>query len=283
MNFGVSPAWFISLFGEDFTVSQAGDSLSLLQGFGYTGWQPEIFTEAGLDEWISGSAENLRLQSSDLGLNTTVFVAHLLGTGFSSEEELSKQEWQTKLVKILDALESWSDIEVLSIPLPPFTDISASGHNAGEKNQEILHNRLSRFAEIIESRGRVLALEAMPGNLAGDSLNLKLLLEKEGLEKVGINYDTGHFHAAGESQKTVLTNLGSRISVSHLCDNDGITNLSLPPGDGNISWKEVISGLGQIRYRGSWDIEIRCPAEDVESAYKRGREYLEHYLLKESA
>lgn len=283
MSFGVSPAWFISLYGEGFTVDQAGESLGRLQDLGYTGWQPEIFTEEGLDEWVCGSAEKMRQRSTDLGLNARMFVAHYLGNGFSSEAELSNQEWQAKLMKVLDALESWSDIEVIGLPLPPFTSDSAPEEDARKKNQEILYRRLSDFAEIVESRGKVIALEAMPGNLAGDSLNLKFLLEREGMEKVGINYDTGHFHAAGESQKTVLENLGSRITVSHLCDNDGITNLSLPPGDGNILWEEVVSGLNRIAYQGSWDIEIRCPAEDVESAYKRGREYLEQNLLKESA
>lgn len=283
MNFGVSPAWFISLLGEGFTESQAGKSLSLLQDLGYTVWQPEIFTEAGLQEWTSGDAESLRLRSSDLGLNATVFVAHFLGTEFSNTEELSKNEWQTTLLKVLDALESWTDIEVVSLPLPQFTDISASEIDAGERNQEIFFHRISGLAEIVESSARVLALEAMPGNLVGGSLNFKLLLEREGMKKVGINYHTGHFHAAGESQKYVLENLGSRITVSHLCDNDGITNLSLPPGDGTILWKDVISGLNQFSYRGSWNVEIRCSAEEVESAYRRGGENLEHYLLKESA
>jgi hypothetical protein len=55
--FGVSPAWFLSFYGEAFSVVQAGESLGLLSSLGFTNWQSEIFLEDGLDEWVSGKAE----------------------------------------------------------------------------------------------------------------------------------------------------------------------------------------------------------------------------------
>lgn len=283
MVFGVSPAWFISLFGEGFSVKQAGESLGMLRRLGFSSWQPEIFTEEGFSEWVCGNAEDLRCRSHDLGLNTEIFVAHLLGSCFESESELANPDWTDKLRRILDSLKNWTEITTVAVPLPQFKGrITADGRPVGKAVETAL-NRLLDFARIVESEGRILALEAMPGNLFGGSDRLLRTLERAGMEKVGINYDTGHFHAAGEQQNTVLENLGTRIVATHICDNDSLINLSLPPGDGTISWEDVVSGLIRSGYKGSYDIEIRCPAEAVESAYLRGREHLERYLLKESA
>ncbi len=283
MNFGVSPAWFLSLYGEAFSVLQAGESLGLLSSLGFTNWQPEIFLEDGLDEWVSGKADDLRKRSLDLGLKTDIFVAHFLGTGFSNESSLESGEWTIKLKSILDVLDPWTDLSIIAVPLPSFQHESPDDFNFIQKVSEGFCSRLSLFAALVESSGRRLALEVMPGNLVGDSRQIADLLRREGMENVGINYDTGHFHAAGESQKDVLRNLGSRIIATHLCDNDGITNLSLPPGDGNISWEDVVGGLNHTEYSGSYDIEILCLADTVETAYTRGRDHLKRNLLEESA
>ena len=283
MVFGVSPAWFLSLYGEHFNVAQCMESLDILTDLKLTSWQPEVFFEEALEEWSDGASEDLRRKSADLGLVSRTFVAHFLGAHFSDERGLERKRDLDLLDRILEALENWEDTEVISVLLPPFEFDGPADTDQSRRWMEYLEVKLRSYVERIEATGRILALEAMPGNVAGGSGGLAALLDKDGLGKVGINYDTGHFHAAGESQSLVLARLGGRIACTHLCDNDGVRNLSLAPGDGTIVWDPVVKGLRSVAYSGPWDLEIRCPADAVKTAYTRGRELLERQLLKESA
>ena len=283
MVFGVSPAWFLSLYGEHFTVAQCAESLEILRELNLSSWQPEIFVEEALEEWTGGASEDLRKKSDDLGLVSRTFVAHFLGAHFSDERGLERKRDLDLLDRVLEGLTNWEGIEVISALLPPFAFEGAADADPSRRWMEFLEMKLRSYAERIEASGRILALEAMPGNVAGGSAGIAALLDREGLGRVGINYDTGHFHAAGESQSLVLARLGGRIACTHLCDNDGVKNLSLAPGDGTISWEPVVRGLRSMAYDGPWDLEIRCPADAVKTAYSRGRELLERLMLKESA
>lgn len=283
MTFGVSPAWFLSLYGEHFTMRQMEESLEVLKTLNLNSWQPEIFFEEALDEWSDSGSEKLRRKSSDLGLEASTFVAHFLGAHFADERGLERRRDLDLLNKVLEALEPWNEVKTVSLLLPPFAFDGPTDSEQSRKWMDSLENKLRAYTDRVEASGRILALEAMPGNIAGGSAGLAALLEKEGLENIGINYDSGHFHAAGESQALVLARLGGKISCTHLCDNDGVNNLSLAPGDGTINWDQVVDSLGSVGYAGSWDLEIRCPADAVETAYNRGRELLERQLLKESA
>ena len=283
MEFGVSPAWFLSLFGETFSVEQAGESLSRLAALGFISWQPEIFLPEALEDWKSGRAEELRYKSEDLGLCTKVFVAHFLGQSFSGESALGQRTYLSQMKQLLEALENWSEISIVVIPVPSFTFNGPVSQTRYGDWLEAMADRLVSFAVVVESSGRRLALEVMPGNLVGGSGAYASFLKRDGMGNIGINYDTGHFHASGESQAMLMGRLGSRIVSTHLCDNDGIRNLSLAPGDGSVDWNQVTEGLQYMGYQGSYDLEIRCPAGTTEESYRRGREFLEQHKLKESA
>jgi sugar phosphate isomerase/epimerase len=114
-----------------------------------------------------------------------------------------------------------------------------------------------------------LALELLPGNILGGSAAFMDLATEPGFEDLGLLLDTGHFQVMGEAVPELARTLGSRIVATHLCDNDGITNLSLCPGDGTIPFPATIKALGKAGYQGSMDIEIVCPRESVETEYRR--------------
>ena len=187
MTFGVSPAWFLSLYGEHFTMLQMEESLDMLKTLNLRSWQPEIFFEEALDEWSNGGSENLRKKSSDLGLEVATFVAHFLGIHFADERGLERRRDLDLLDRVLEALESWNEVNIISVLLPPFAFDGPTDSKQSLKWMDSLENKLRAYASRIESSGRVLALEAMPGNIAGGSAGLAALLEREGLKKVGIN------------------------------------------------------------------------------------------------
>jgi sugar phosphate isomerase/epimerase len=104
------------------------------------------------------------------------------------------------------------------------------------------------------------------------------LCDKLGTQSLGLNFDTGHAWAAKENLCLIPAKLGQQILGTHLCDNFGLENLSLPPGAGSIDWPRVMAGLKAAGYRGSFDIEIVCPEEDVRRQYTEGRTYIEGLL-----
>jgi len=281
--FGVSPAWFLSLYGEAFTVRQAGESLGRLETLGFQEWQPEVFRRESLVDWTTGRADELKTMGADAGLRARVFVAHFLGEGFAGPESTETLDGLEDLKRLMEALESWDSIDIVGLPLPAFRFGTDENDTDRIRLRDAAAAKLAAYARIVEQSGRRLALEAMPGNVIGGSAHLADLLDRDGLTKVGVNLDTGHFHASGEPLEDVLGRLGSRVLCTHLCDNDGRENLSLAPGRGTIPWGPVLAGLKAPAYEGSYDIEIRCPADRVEDEYRKGREELEYHMLKESA
>jgi sugar phosphate isomerase/epimerase len=133
--------------------------------------------------------------------------------------------------------------------------------------QPALIRQLGRLSEMTKAAGLTLALELMPGNALGGSRDFLELCESPPFEDLGLVFDTGHFWAMGEAPERLPGLLGRRIVATHLCDNDGIRNLSLRPGAGTIAFQETIDELKSCGYKGSMDLEIVCARENLETEY----------------
>ena len=108
------------------------------------------------------------------------------------------------------------------------------------------------------------------------------LSHKMNSDKFGISLDTGHAWACRELVELLPLKLKNRIFGLHLCDNDSNINNSLPPGKGSISWEILIKNLIISGYEGSFDIEIICPAQNIDDEYSSGLKYIENLLEKYS-
>ena len=75
---GVSPAYFISRFGNGFTPRQVAGDLETLAKMGFEGFQLEVFHGERLAEWVSKGAFAVRDRSRGLGLRASQFVAHFM-------------------------------------------------------------------------------------------------------------------------------------------------------------------------------------------------------------
>lgn len=49
---------------------------------------------------------------------------------------------------------------------------------------------------------------------------------------------------------------GNRLLATHISDNDGSGDQHYIPFNGNINWKDVISALKDINYKGAFNLEI---------------------------
>lgn len=267
--FGVSPAYFISRFGDRFTCREIAGSLPDVKAGGFETFQTEVFHIARLDEWQSGGAELIRDAARSVGLQTSQFVAHFLLQGFQTPEALDSDFGLEETRKALDGVMCFPECRVFTVPLPPFkptrpSDLTAHAC-AGFRAR--LMEKLDRVLDLVEQAGRRMALELIPGNLIGGIDGFLSLHAELGRPSLGYNFDTGHAWSARAWVPLIPALLGDKILGTHLKDN--VQNeAAVAPGKGNVPWPATFSALRSAGYAGSFDIEFRCRPEAVDREYR---------------
>ena len=74
--------------------------------------------------------------------------------------------------------------------------------------------------------------------------------------------DVGHCNLHGKDPAAMIRHFGHRLHHLHLHDNDGRSDLHLPPGVGTIDWASVIRALKEVGYDGTITLEIGSPDRD---------------------
>lgn len=280
---GVSPAYFLSHYGPGFGPAELVSGLPFLARTGYEGFQAEVFLESALPLWTESAAKAVVDSAQANGLQCTAFVAHFLGGVFSSGPTLSKGlilDQVKSAITVAASVTSSTTAPILAmrnnrlkgsigkdrffiLPLLAFESLHTP--ETGSRFRDLI----GRLITLCESSDLRLALELVPGNILGGPAEFLSLVAEPGFEDLGLLFDTGHLWAMGEKVQDLPRTLGHRIVATHLCDNDGIENLSLCPGDGTIPFQATLKALGEAGYLGSLDLEIVCPPAQVEAGYRR--------------
>jgi sugar phosphate isomerase/epimerase len=198
----------------------------------------------------------------------SAFVAHFLGDSFSSEAARKEEEGLDRFGMVLDMMDLLPSSVPLALPLLP------CGTVTGELKVEALEV-LSRWADRAAGRGRRLALEIVPGSVAGSyTAFLTDPFWRDLAVKTGLLLDTGHAHVMGEDLPELLSVLAGRLSALHLSDNDGRENRSDAPGEGVVDWRLFLDALTAIGFEGSLDLEIGGSPDLIREQYGKGRAYL---------
>jgi len=137
------------------------------------------------------------------------------------------------------------------------------------RNGEDVMARLDRAARALrvlmqgcQQWGIALAIESpLPHLIGGHPDEFAWLLNQLGPD-ARVCLDTGHTHLGGHWRRFVEI-AGSRLTHVHAHDNHGQFDDHLPPGDGQIDWREIASTLEQANYRGWIMLELQCPAEPL--------------------
>ena len=207
-------------------------------------------------------------------------VAHFLLAAFENENSLFSESGKEDLKTLLEILEAFPHCGVVSVPITAFS-WDSSVPMTGERYRRLwdrLVEKIRVMGREVRSVGRKMALEIAPlALLGGTDGYLRLCSELDG-EAPGYNFDTGHPWSAKEDVALIPARLGDKILGTHLKDNLGTEDLALRPGKGTIPWDAVIEGLLASGYSGSWDIEIFCPAVEVESEYTSARKFILHRI-----
>ena len=72
---------------------------------------------------------------------------------------------------------------------------------------------------------------------------------------VGLCWDTGHAHLQQVPQEWAIGQLGSRLKVLHIQDNNARNDDHILPLHGSIDWSTVLAGLKAAGYTGAWSLE----------------------------
>ena len=67
--------------------------------------------------------------------------------------------------------------------------------------------------------------------------------------------DLGHVALTGREPERVIRQLGERIGCLHVHDVDYKTDLHTLPGASKLNWEEITRALGEIDYKGSFNLE----------------------------
>lgn len=265
---GVSPAYFISRYGESFSPRNVADGLALLKQLGYDTFQLEVFDPATLDEWAEGGADIVVAEARRLGLSASQFVAHFLLHGFVDAETAAPEAELEAAQKIVEICSRFHECSLVTVPLGPFRPPRMDRFRYADARTKIVA-RLAALAQRFYAAGLRTAVELIPGGFLTGTDGLAGLLSELAPVGIGYNFDTGHANACKENVAVIPYRLEGRLFGTHLCDNSGNENLSLCPGEGTIDWDGVFKALNATGYNGSLDVEIRCEPAETEEKYAK--------------
>lgn len=115
---------------------------------------------------------------------------------------------------------------------------------------------VNEVARRCEELGMSLLLENMlPHLLFGRIQDMLYIMGAVESKSVGTCLDTGHAHLAGDLPMGIYK-LSCHLRMVHINDNKGDWDGHLPPGEGDIDWKDVMTQLERNGFRGGLILEL---------------------------
>jgi sugar phosphate isomerase/epimerase len=280
--FGVSPAFVVSMHGTGFTVDQFCDVMTVMKELGYDGYQPEVFHKDELMNWKNGGAVKVNTTGNDIGLIPTQFVAHFLMESFSSPDKLFSDYGIEELQVVLEIARTFPACKTVVVPVGPFAlnheETKSMEDGFYIRVKERLNEKMRNYLELISDAQLKFALELLPNSIVEGTDGFLRLCRELDSPMFGLSLDTGHAWACRELVPLLPLKLRNKILGLHICDNNSDVNRSLAPGRGTIDWKLFMHNLNLTGYRGSLDIEIICPPEEIRTEYAFGKKYLQEII-----
>lgn len=157
-----------------------------------------------------------------------------------------------------------------------------------ETEEQNLRDNIEYYKPLVEKAEKWkvgVALENMISHIR-TARQLNIMVDALDSPFVGVCWDTGHAHVAGEKQGDSIRLMNSRLHALHIQDNDGVSDQHTAPYYGSINWDEVMDALHEIYYPGDFTFEAHmivrkvpegCRADALRLLYSIGKN-----LLKEA-
>lgn len=275
IKWGVSPAYHISRYSDNFSPEEVAASLKDLTAMGFSAFQLEVFHPETLTDWTQRGIYMVARAAEKANIYPSQFVGHFLLHGFGSIEAIKSDFGISEIKTCLELLKPFPDCKVITVAIPALTGSSLSMKtNEYSALWDRFAEKLKTMLSIAEGGGKRMALEILPGSITGGIKGLlQLINETKG--DLGYNFDTGHAWASREIVDLIPAMLGNKIFGTHLKDNAQTENLALSPGKGTIPWDSLVPNLLGNGYKGSWDLEIKCDSAKVQAEYENGLQFLQ--------
>ena len=210
----------------------------------------------------------------ELGLETYSFHAP-----FSDRIDITAPDPQARdfaLKELLQAAEAAAILKVRYFVIHPGPENSSLPEHerfwrlqnaVGVLNQAQFHCRRLGVGLVLENM--------LPHLFAGRIRDLLWILGALDTCGVGICLDTGHAHL-GEDLPAVVHKLSGHLWMVHASDNHRQYDDHLPPGDGKINWMPLLEQLYDLRFNGTFILEIGGSGDrkQILDGARRGRSYL---------
>ncbi len=260
-SYGVSPAFFLSAYGESFGPAQVLDGLSRIRSLDpearwpLVAYEPEVFDPDRMESWTTHSTREVAQRAADLGLSPRCFAAHYLGELLVRNPECGETIVAAEMPRCA-ALAHELGAGTVLIPVL----------SAGSEERHFLRS-MELAVRFASNNALTVAIEQVPGRAASSVDDL--LRHFEHVPGLRLWFDTGNAAAAGDDVPSAIREAREHIVGTHLCDcNDA--GSSEAPGDGEIPWEGVMAGLQAVPSELTLDLEIRCPAYSIRDAYTAG-------------
>ncbi len=174
--------------------------------------------------------------------------------------------------------ETMVTIDMASELKAPFVTVAAAIHapitkdNVAECTQIVVES-LRTISNYAKQKNVRLVFEATNhlemGKFVNTVANHKLLIEKAGVDNIGIQIDWFHANFEELNPYEAATEAGNLLWHMHFRDSNSLT-----PGYGTVDFKAVIRAVKRIGYTGYCTIESAPMIPDSDTAAKDGIEYL---------
>ncbi len=207
-------------------------------------------SESALDEWIG----NMQRVISEC--DVSVSQCHLY---FGKTDKDNLEEYENKVAKSMAIADrmgiEWGVVHgidynsLFGIPL--------------EESIRLNVEFFKRLQERVKPKTVGLAFEnIMRCDFSTADVLIAICEEASKYGKVGVCWDTGHAHLSdGVDQGESIRKLGEWLKCLHIHDNHGKNDEHILPMMGTIDWREIISALRDIDYKGDFVYESGQPTK----------------------
>jgi len=215
-----------------------------LEDIGFSGW--EIVDEG------RHRIENIKREIEEVCESTNLIISVHAPFSDLNLASVNQPIWEETIRQMSACVENSGDFADICVVHPGI--LSPLGAQIPEKAWEQMIFGLRKLCDIAEEYGMMIGVENMiniepllgrfPDELLG-------IVETVDRDNIGIVFDVGH----ANTMNVIDEFLEVDVVHVHVHDNFGEKDEHLPPGHGNIEWKEVMDGLK--RYNGRIVIEAR--------------------------
>jgi len=156
------------------------------------------------------------------------------------------------------------------------SDLERHHHDAQARLADSVGS-LEELAQGCARMGLVLVIESPLPHLIGGHPDEFAWILRQLKDHVRVCLDTGHTFL-GQHWQAFLNVADGKLAHVHVNDNHGHRDDHLPPGDGQIDWKEISRSLAAVNFAGWAMLELHChdadPARFFQRAIEQARQFI---------